>query len=184
VTAAVAVGARRSGPVNAGFAATSLAVAVLLVAGQEQVRHVEAVVCAVLLRLFAIAPAESLGTAVTFPSKGSYVGFTVAPGCTAALLIVPFVVVAGLLLLAGRVSPGRAVATVGVFAGVVVAVNQMRLIAIAIAMRAWGYPDGFERSHVLMGSLVSTIGVAGGLLLFLRMIVPRESRKRRRAQDG
>jgi hypothetical protein len=41
-------------------------------------------------------------------------------------------------------------------------------------MRQWGYPDGFERSHVLLGSVVSTVGVAGGLLLFLRMVVPRE----------
>lgn len=178
---AVALGAGRSSsrPVHQGLAAAAAAAAVLLVVGQEQIRRFEAVGSASLLGLLRIAPADALGTAVTFPAKGRYVGFTVAPGCTAALLIVPFFVAAGGLLLAGRVRPGRATATVAVFAAVVVAVNQLRLLVIAVSMRTWGYPDGFERSHVLLGSVVSTIGVVGGLLLFLRMVVPR-----RGATDG
>ena len=180
MTAAIAVGARRSGPVNAGLAAAGLALALALVAGQEQIRRLESLGCASLLRLLHIAPAQSIGTAVTFPARGRYVGFTVAPGCTAALLIVPFIVVAAVLLLAGRVRRGRAVSTVAVFAAVVATVNQLRLLVIAQAMRSWGYPAGFDRSHVLMGSFVSTIGVAGGLLLFLRMVVPRQ----RKRSDG
>jgi len=180
VTAAIAVGARGHRPANAclAAAAAAVAVAVLLVAGQEQVRRAEAIASAGLLTLLRIAPADSIGTAVTFPARGRYVGFTVAPGCTAALLIVPFLVVAGVLLLAGRVPPTRAAATVAVFAAVVAIVNQLRLMVIAVSMRAWGYPEGFDRSHVLLGSFVSTIGVAGGLLLFLRMVVPRQRTRR------
>jgi len=155
------------------LAAAAAAVAVLLVVGQEQVRRAEAAGSAALVNLLQVAPADSLGTAVTFPAKGRLTGFTVAPGCTAALLVVPFFLVAGLLLLAGRVQPSRATATVAVFAAVVTFVNQLRLLVIAISLRAWGYPEGFDRSHVLMGSFVSTVGVAGGLLLFLRMAVPR-----------
>lgn len=173
MTAVAAVGLRRGRPASAGFAAAAAAAAVLLVAGQEQVRRVEAAASAALVNLLGVAPAESLGSAVTFPAKGRLVGFTVAPGCTAALLVVPFFILAGVLLLAGRVRPRQAAATVAVFAAVVTAVNQLRLLVIAMAMRAWGYPVGFDRSHVLMGSLVSTVGVAGGLLLFLRMVVPR-----------
>ena len=174
MTAAVAVRARRSGPANAGLAAAGLAVAVALVVGQEQIRRLEAITCAGVLSLLRVDGADSMGTAVTFFAKGRYVGFRVAPGCTAALLIVPFVVVAVVLLLAGRIRPHRAAATVAVFASVIFLVNQLRFLVIAESMRAWGYPDGFERSHVLMGSFVSTIGVAGGLLLFLRMVVPRQ----------
>ncbi len=48
----------------------------------------------------------------------------------------------------------------------------MRLLVIAASMRAWGYPTGFDRSQVLLGSVVSTIGVTGGLLLFRRMVTP------------
>jgi exosortase/archaeosortase family protein len=179
LTAALPIGARRAGPLHAGLAAAGLAVAVLLVAAQAQIRRGEALGSAALLSLLRIAPARSFGTAVTFPAQGRYVGFTVAAGCTAALLIVPFVLVAVVLLLAGRVRPGRAVATVAVFAVVVTLINQLRLLVIAEAMRAWGYPKGFDRSHVLLGTIVSTIGVAGGLLLFLRMVVPRSQADRR-----
>lgn len=181
---AVALSAGRSRPSNLGFAAGALTLSVALVAGQEHVRRAEAVTCAFLLDLLGIAPAESLGMAVTFPAKGRYVGFTVAAGCTAALLVVPFVVVAGVLLLARRVQPARAIATVAVFAAVVALINQLRLLVIGVSMRAWGYPDGFERSHVLLGSVVSTIGVAGGLLLFLRMVVPRRGRRSEDAADA
>lgn len=184
MTAAIAVGASRSRPSNLGFAAAALTLSIALVAGQEQIRRAEAIGCAFLLDLLRLAPAESLGTAVTFPAQGRYVGFTVAPGCTAALLIVPFVLVAGVLLLARRVHPTRAIATVAVFAAVIALINQLRLMVIAISMRAWGYPDGFERSHVLLGSLVSTIGVAGGLLLFLRMVVPRRRHEHEDDTDG
>jgi exosortase/archaeosortase family protein len=174
LTAAIAPAApRRARPVNLGLAAAALAVAVLLVAGQEQFRRLEAFASASLLSLLQVGAANSYGTAVIFPADGLHVGFNVAAGCTAALLIVPFLLVAGVLLLAGRVPPHRAIATVAVFAGVVIVINQARLLVIAIALQAWGYPEGFERSHILMGSFVSTIGVAGGLLLFLRMVVPR-----------
>ena len=172
MTAAVADGLQGRSPAHVAAAGAAVVAAVLLVAGQEQFRRAEAAVCDAVLSILRVADASSIGTAVTFPAKGRYVGFTVAPGCTAALLIVPFVLVAAVLLLANRVPPRRAVATVAVFAAVVALVNQLRLLVIAVAMRSWGYPEGFDRSHVLMGSFVSTIGVAGGLLLFLRMVVP------------
>lgn len=185
MTAAIAVGARRDGPANLGLASAGVATAVLLVAAQEPIRRLEAVTNAFFLDLLRVAPADALGTAVTFPAQGRYVGYSVAAGCTAALLVVPFVLVAVVLLLAGRVPGRRAVATVAVFAAVVTLVNQLRLTVIAASMRTWGYPEGFDRSHVLAGSLVSTIGVAGGLLLFLRMVVPRQKRPRQGgAVDG
>jgi len=70
-------------------------------------------------------------------------------------------------------------ATVAAFAAVVALINQVPLLVIGAAMLAWGYPDGFDRSHVLKGSVVSTIGVVGGLLLFVRMVVPPEERSHR-----
>lgn len=176
MTAAVLAGPARTRSTAGLVAAATVAFAAAAVIGQAQVRKAEAIGSASLLNLLRIAPAESIGTAVTFPARGRYVGFTVAPGCTAALLVVPFLLFAGVLLVAGRVQPGRAISTVSVFAAVVVIVNQLRLLVIAVSMRAWGYPDGFDRSHVLLGSVVSTIGVTGGLLLFLRMVTPRRKR--------
>ena len=178
MTAAVAGGSSRTNQQTRVFAAVAIGLAALAVLGQAQVRRGEAMGSALLLKLLNIAPAVSLGTAVTFPAKGRYVGFTVAPGCTAALLVVPFLVVAGILLLARRVQPRRAVSTMAAFTAVVVLVNQLRLLVIGSAMRVWGYPTGYDRSHILLGSLVSTIGVAGGLLLFLRMLTSRPGASR------
>lgn len=179
MTAAVAAGRPRAAPVNAGFAAAMVGLGAAALIGQEQVRRTEAMGSAGLLNLLRVAPAASLGTAVTFPAKGRYVGFTIAPGCTVALLVVPFFLVAGVLLLAGRVQPGRATATVAIFTLLVSVVNQLRLLVIAVSMRVWGFPAGFDRSHVLLGTLVSTIGVVGGLLLFLRMVLPSPESGRR-----
>lgn len=179
MTAAVATRGSRGAPVNAGFAAAMVGLGAAAVIGQEQVRRTEAMGSAGLLSLLRVAPAASLGTAVTFPAKGRYVGFTIAPGCTAALLVVPFFLVAGVLLLAGRVQPGRATATVATFTLLVSVVNQLRLLVIAVSMRVWGFPAGFDRSHVLLGTLVSTIGVVAGLLLFLRMVLPSPGSGRR-----
>jgi len=169
----------RTGPVDRGLPVVAVVMALVLLAGQEQVRRAEAAACAALVSLFSSLPAESIGTAVVFPIDSRYVGFTVAPSCTAALLIVPFIVLTAVLLLARRVPPGRALATVAAFGAVVILVNQLRLLVIALSIRVWGFPAGFDHSHVLLGTVVSTIGVAGGLLLFLRMVVPRSEGSRR-----
>jgi len=90
---------------------------------------------------------------------------------------VPFALLTALLLLAGRVQPGRAGATVALFAVVLILVNQLRLLVIILSVRGWGFETGFARSHVLLGTVVSTVGVVGGLLLFLRMVVPAGRRR-------
>lgn len=170
----IASPSRRFSPLNGAQAAVALAVAVGLVAGQEQYRRGEAYLSAAIVSLLRIFPADSLGTTVTFPSDGLYVGFTVSPSCTSALLIAPFALLTALLLVSGRVPPGKAAGTVGLFAVVLILVNQVRLLVIALSVRGWGFETGFGRSHVLLGTVVSTVGVAGGLLLFLRMVIPRQ----------
>ena len=177
MASAIAGPARRFGPANGAHAAAAIAAALLLVLGQEQFRRGEALISATIVRFLRIFPADSLGTAIVFPAEGRYVGFTVSPSCTAALLIVPFALLTALLLLAGRVQPRRAGATVALFAVVLILVNQLRLLVITLSVRGWGFETGFARSHVLLGTVVSTVGVAGGLLLFLRMVVPTGRRR-------
>ena len=48
-----------------------------------------------------------------------------------------------------------------------VLVNQIRLAIIVVSMRAWGYETGYERSHVLIGSAVTTLGLAAVAIVFL-----------------
>jgi len=68
MTAAVAAKAGRISPQTASFAAVTASLAALAVLGQEQVRRGEAIGSAALLKLLNVAPAVSLGTAVTFPA--------------------------------------------------------------------------------------------------------------------
>jgi hypothetical protein len=47
------------------------------------------------------------------------------------------------------------------------AVNQLRLAIIVASMRLWGYEAGYERSHILIGSAVTTLGLAAVVALFV-----------------
>ncbi len=56
-------------------------------------------------------------------------------------------------------------------------VNQARLFVVVASMRAWGFRAGYERSHVFLGTILSTLGVVVGLLLFARLVVKQERPK-------
>lgn len=143
-------------------------VALLLLFGHHLVRLYEARASAFVLDLTRMGPAKSLGTAVTFRDQGRLVGFSLTAGCTSALLILPFVAVGAAIVLSGRIDPIRGLRTVALVSVVVFVINQSRFLVIAGAMRVWGYRAGYERSHVFLGSVVSTLGLIAGVLFFVR----------------
>jgi exosortase/archaeosortase family protein len=151
----------------------AVAVSVALIVWQARFRVVEASVTASVLRLFHLRPADSLGTNVVFPLHGRWVGFSLTIACTAALLMVPFFLVAGLLLLARRVDSRRALIALSVATVVIFTVNQLRLLVIAGSMLAWGFQTGYERSHIFLGTVLSTIGVIVGVIIFVWMLIGR-----------
>ena len=144
-----------------------LTVAVLL--EQARVRTFEALASAWIVGGLRVVPAESLQTAVVFPLRGRFVGYTLTPGCTAAFLVAPFLLLGAGLIIARRLSVWRGVKALAVVTVALFVANQARLVVIALSMRAWGFYAGYERSHVFLGTIVSTLGVIGGLLLFLRV---------------
>jgi exosortase/archaeosortase family protein len=81
--------------------------------------------------------------------------------------MIPFGLIAGGLLLGGRLTVRRGLVTVASVILLVFAVNQLRIGIVAVSMRTWGLQTGYERSHVLLGSLISTFGVAVGVVIFL-----------------
>jgi len=145
-----------------------IAGAVLLVLTQSAVRPVEARISAAVVGTTQVADARSLGTAVVFPLRGAFVGYSLSEGCTAALLVSPFCLLAAGLVAARRTSVQRGISTLGGLALSLFAVNQLRLLVVALSMRWWGFRQGYEISHVLLGTIVSTLGVLLGLLLFVR----------------
>lgn len=111
--------------------------------------------------------ADRFGTAVLVDADGSRAGFTIASGCSTALLAAPFLVIGALSLITGRVRPGRTLACVAVALVGVVAVNQLRFGIVGGAIHLFGFKTGYGQSHVLIGTLVSTLGLVFGLTFFV-----------------
>jgi len=143
-----------------------------VLATETHMRQVEASVSAFVLRITHLAPvAHPTGSAVIFTQDNHWVGYSIAAGCTAALLIAPFFFVSAALLLSGRVSVRRGLIALLIASALVWAVNQLRLLLIAASMQLWGFRTGYNRSHVLAGGVLSTFGVAIGIVLFLAVMI-------------
>jgi exosortase/archaeosortase family protein len=152
--------------VSVGLAVVAIAVLAL----QEIVRRSEASFSAGLLRVLHVRPAHSTGISVVFPLKGHFVGYTLSVGCSAALLIIPFMLVSAGLLGSRRVTTSRCLQSLAVVAVILFLVNQLRFLVIAASMVVWGYRIGYERSHIFFGTLLSTVGVVAGVIVFIYML--------------
>jgi exosortase/archaeosortase family protein len=171
-----ALGPRRD-RLNVPVAVAVFAGGLALLVWQAKFRVAEAAVSAWLLRVIRLRPASSLGGVVIFPLGHRWVGFSLSVACTAALLIAPFFAIAGLLLLFGRVDRRRAVGALAITSAIIFLVNQLRLMVIAASMLWWGFQTGYERSHILLGTALSTIGVIIGIVVFVWMLIDGPDRQ-------
>lgn len=152
------------------LAGLATAVAVLLFLGQGTVRIVEAHVAVALLAIAQVAGTQAFGTDVLFRMHGAFVGVNITTSCSAALLLSPFFLLAGGLFVSRRTSVGSGLRTLGMVALWLFAMNQARILLIVLSMRAWGFERGYELSHIAFGSVISTLGVLGGVALFVRSV--------------
>ncbi len=127
----------------------------------------EAHLSSVLISVTGLAAAHSVGTAVIYQLGSRWVGFAITGGCSVALLTIPPFVIAALLIGTRRVSWVRGLASVASAVLLLIVVNQLRLYIIAAAMQWWGFKTGYERSHVLIGSGITTVGLALVTLIFM-----------------
>ncbi|MFN2506729.1 MAG: exosortase/archaeosortase family protein [Acidimicrobiales bacterium] len=139
---------------------------VAMITQESLVRGFEARTGADLARLLGLVPARAVGSAVVFPLQGRLFGYAVTEGCTVAFLVAPFFVIAALLIVSGRTTPRRGLSALAAVTLVFFTVNQARLFVVAASMRVWGFQSGYERSHVFLGTMLSTIGAVVGLVLF------------------
>lgn len=138
-----------------------------LLALQHPIREQEARLSAWAIRGAGLVTARPLGTAVIFPLGHRFAGYSLSPGCTAAFLVAPFFFLfGGAVALAPRLPVRRALLALVVVAGIIFVVNQARLVVIAAAIEAWGFQLGYERSHIFLGTVVSTLGLVFGLVAF------------------
>jgi len=133
------------------------------------VRRLEASTSAAVIAVTGFRSA-AIGSAVVFMNQGRAVGYSLTPGCSVALLVAPLMLIVAALLFVRRLSLRRALTTAVVLVALLFTVNQCRFLVIAWSMREWGFRTGYERSHIFLGTIVSTIGVVVGLLLVLRQV--------------
>lgn len=158
----------RIGTLDPGAIVTALGLASAIVAvllALRSIRVGEAVLSSLLLQAMG-AGAERLGTTVIVQSGPGRAGFTIATGCSTALLAIPFLGVGALAVLTGRFRPRRVLAHLAVAVVGVIVLNQLRFGIVGGAIHVFGYERGYGQSHVLIGTLVSTLGLVGGLTAF------------------
>ncbi|MGN6693954.1 MAG: hypothetical protein ACTHN0_07230, partial [Aquihabitans sp.] len=94
-------------------------------------------------------------------------GYTVAAGCSSAVLLLPFGILAFALVGSGRVRLQRvAVALLGPVL-LLPLINQIRFALIGIAIKRWGFDSGYGPAHLAAGTVVSTIGLVTALAMFV-----------------
>ncbi len=155
-------------------------IALSLMIYQYQFRHLEAVVAARVYRLFTPVLAASRAPILWFGlGTGAAYGLDITPDCSSALLIVPLCGL-GMLLLIPRRLPVTRIAKALIVAGVVmVAGNLLRIGIIAVAVRLGGLGAGYQLGHLILGSIVSIIGIAVALTLLTVILVSRGRKGRR-----
>ncbi|MFY1615789.1 hypothetical protein [Micromonospora sp. WMMD736] len=124
-----------------------------------------------------LAHARSIGAAVIFPLDERWVGFMVSSGCSVAMLLIPPIVLASTLVGFRRISMTRGLNALGIATLLLITVNQVRLAAVVVSMQTWGFRLGYERSHVLIGSVITTAGLIAVAILFV-VLVSRTKRMR------
>jgi exosortase/archaeosortase family protein len=155
-------------------------IALSLMIYQYQFRHLEAVVAAHIYRLFTPVLAASRAPIMWFGlgTSAAY-GLEITPDCSSALLIVPLCGLGMLLLIPRRLAVSRIAKALIAASVVLVAGNLLRIGIIAIAVRLGGLGAGYQLGHLILGSIVSIIGIAISLTL-LTVILVRRGRGGRR----
>lgn len=103
-------------------------------------------------------------------------GLRMTPECSSVFLLVPLITVATILLAVSRRKITRSVLVALAVAGVtLILVNQARVLLL-VGLIGWlGTDRGYYLGHTLFGSMVSVIGGAIALVLFVWLIA--KSRK-------
>ncbi|WP_324187530.1 exosortase P [Actinokineospora iranica] len=94
-------------------------------------------------------------------------GLQMSPECTSAFLLLPLILVGAVMValrphIATRVLIGLAVA-----GAAVIAVNQVRILGLVGLVDWLGTDRGYYWGHTLLGSMISIIGGALALVLFV-----------------
>jgi exosortase/archaeosortase family protein len=143
--------------------------AVLLAVKETRVRSFETSLLAHVLRRTVAdraVPGVNAGTAsVVYQIDGQWFGLRITMACSVGLLLAVVAAVGALVILSPRVAAFRALAATAVGLAALIVLNQIRLIAIAVAYGLGG-TGAYGFVHGIGGSVLMLVGLAAVLLLF------------------
>ena len=102
---------------------------------------------------------------------GGYVsaGFEIAPSCSVSMFLAALLAAAAILFGTGRVAVRRAAPVLAAVAAFFVVVSQVRLVFSGELVHRLGQADGYPIAHVLVGTVISTLGLVVGLVAFVML---------------
>lgn len=141
-----------------------------LVAGHLAYQTAEVAVAGVLLQLVSSSGVYvAAGQQTVYFGLGSDhpLGLIMTPECTSAFLLVPLLLVGAVLIGLRPWIAGRVLVSLAVAAGILVVVNQLRILLLAGLVGWLGTDRGYYWGHTMVGSVVSVFGGAVALTLFV-----------------
>ncbi|RJQ76415.1 exosortase/archaeosortase family protein [Pseudonocardiaceae bacterium YIM PH 21723] len=145
-------------------------VAVALVVVERSYRVLEMELSAILL------PALGFGRALAIPERESLIfgigtnytlGLRMTPECTSVFLVIPLVLIASLMAFFRPQAIGKVLWALGIGGAVLILTNQLRMINIVYLVKTLGTERGYYWGHTFGGSMISVIGGAVALVLFV-----------------
>ncbi|WP_328618772.1 exosortase P [Actinokineospora pegani] len=147
-----------------------LSVMALLVVANEAYRTAEMAVASGILRVI-----SSSGVYLSAERQSVYFGLgtdqpfglRMSPECTSAFLVLPLVFVAAVMVALRPRITRRVLGALAVAAFAVIVVNQLRILGLVGLIDWLGTDRGYYWGHTLLGSVVSVVGGAVALILFV-----------------
>lgn len=157
-------------PWHRALAVALLLLAVSLVVWQRAYRTVEMTLAGGLIRLF-----TSDGVYVAAQRQSVYFGLggdtpfglRMSPECTSAFLLLPLLLVGAVMIVLRPRITRQVIGALGIAVVALILVNQLRLLMLVGLIDWMGTDRGYYLGHTMFGSLISVIGGAAALVLFV-----------------
>jgi len=94
-------------------------------------------------------------------------GLRMSPECTSAFLLLPLLLVGAVMIALRRHIARQVLGALGVSLAALIVVNQLRLLMLVGLINWLGTDQGYYLGHTMFGSLISVIGGAAALVLFV-----------------
>lgn len=107
-------------------------------------------------------PAVYFGLGTSHP-----LGLAMTPECTSVFLVLPLIFVGAVMIALRPRVTARVLIALMIGGAILVVVNQLRILTLALLVGWLGTDRGYYWGHTMVGSLISVIGGAVALVLFV-----------------